>query len=291
MPAGIPGTDLGGIRADLGSIPLGGVDTAGVDWALQSLEGWDSPDVRSEYTEREADHGAWASPVYYGARPITLAGIVTAPDRTTLEDALERLRSAASLGDTTLVVYELTTPKQATVRRSGKPLVAYTTDRIATYSVMVTAADPRRYDVTLQTGTAYLPSTSGGVTLPAALPWTLSSTTVSGEIDAVNSGTFESRPVLTIAGPVSAPQILCQMPDGSVKFLNYSQDLLSGDVLVIDTDAHTVTLNGNVSRRRFLTLPTGWPTIPAASMVSFLFRAGSYNSTAMLTATWRSAWM
>jgi hypothetical protein len=285
------GQDLGGLRVDLGSIPLGGVDAAGVAWSLQTLEGWDSAEVRSEYTDREADHGAWASPVYFGSRPITLTGTATAPDRTTLEDALERLRIAAALDDTTLVVYELAQPKQATVRRSGKPLVAYVTDRIATYSVMVTAADPRRYSTTLQTATTGLPSTTGGVTLPATLSWTLSSTTISGEIDAYNNGTFETRPLLTITGPVLAPRVYCQMPDGSVKFLNFSQDLLTGDVLTIDTDAHTVTLNGNVSRRRFMSTPNGWPTIPAASTVSFLFKSGGYNSTATLTATWRSAWM
>ncbi|MGW1160355.1 phage distal tail protein [Streptomyces sp. NPDC002519] len=291
MPVGIPGTDLGGLRADLGVIPLGGVDTVGVSWSLQSLEGWDSPDVRSEYTEREADHGAWATPVYYGARPITLSGTVTAPDRMTLEDALERLRAAASLGDTTLVVYELTTPKQAVVRRSGKPLFAYVTDRIATYSVMVTAADPRRYSTTLQSGTTGLPTTSGGLTFPAAFPITFSATTVSGLINALNIGTFESRPILTITGPVTAPSVAATYPDGTVRQLIYSLDLQSGDVLTIDTDAHSVMLNGNVSRRRFLTASAGWPTIPAGSSANYQFQSSTYNASAMLTATWRSAWL
>jgi hypothetical protein len=40
---------------------------------LQTLEGWDSPEIRAEFQDREADHGAWASPVYLGSRPITLA--------------------------------------------------------------------------------------------------------------------------------------------------------------------------------------------------------------------------
>lgn len=285
------GQDLGGLRADLGSIPLGGVDSLGVAWALQSLEGWDGSEVRSQYTDREADHGAWASPVYLGSRPVTLAGTVTAPDRTTLEDALERLRAAAALTDTTLVVYELTTPKQAVVRRSGKPLFAYVTDRIATYSVMVTAADPRRYATTLQSGTTGLPTTSGGLSFAATFPITFSATTVSGQINAVNNGTFETRPVLTITGPVTAPSVAALYSDGTVKQLIYSLDLQTGDVLTIDTDAHSVILNGNVSRRRFMTVSGGWPTIPASSSVNYQFQSPTYNATAMLTATWRSAWM
>lgn len=285
------GQDLGGISVDLGAIPLGRVDSNGVAWALQSFDGWDGSEVRSEYTDREADHGSWASPAYLGSRPITLAGTVTAPDRTSLESALEQLRAAAALGDTTLVVYELAGPKQAVVRRSGKPLFAYVTDRIATYSVLVTAGDPRRYSTTLQTGTTGLPSTTGGLTFPVTFPVTWSATTVSGQINAVNQGSMDTRPVLTITGPVVAPTVSALYPDGTVRQLVYSLDLATGDVLVIDTDAHTVILNGTVSRRRFMTVASGWPTIPANSQVIYQFQSSTYNATAMLTATWRSAWM
>jgi hypothetical protein len=70
---------------------------------------------------------------------------------------------------------------------------------------------------------------------------------VSGQINAVNSGTLDTRPVLTITGPVVAPTVSALYPDGSVRQLIYSQDLATGDVLVIDTDAHTVVLNGVTS--------------------------------------------
>lgn len=284
------GADLGGIRVDLGTVALGAVDSDGVAWFLQAMEGWDSPENRSEVTEREGDHGAWASPVYLGSRPITLSGTIIAPSRTLLEGAMDQLRVAAGLDDTVLTVRE-TVPKQATVRRSGKPLMQYVTDTAATYSVMVTAADPRRYSTTLQSKSTMLPSSSGGLTPPVTPPLTSTAVTVSGEISAGNDGTFETRAVFTIAGPADSPQILTAMPDGSVIFLNYTDILYAGDVLVIDTDAKTCVLNGVVSRRRFLITPTGWPTIPALSTVACQFRARYYNSSATLTASWRSAWM
>jgi hypothetical protein len=246
--------------------------------------------VRAEFQEREADHGAWASPVYLGSRPITLAGTVEAPDRAALDAALDQLYVAAALADTTLTVWE-STPKQATVRRSGKLLAQHVTDRIATWSVMVTAADPRRYGTILQTGTTGLPTTSGGLTFPATFPVTFSATTVSGQINAVNAGSMDTRPVLTITGPVVAPTVSALYPDGTVRQLIYSQDLAAGDVLVIDTDAHTVVLDGVTSRRRFMTVSAGWPTIPANGSVNYQFQSGTYNATATLTATWRSAWM
>lgn len=285
-----PGAALDGLRASLGSVNLGAVDSDGTAWFLQTLEGWDSPEVRAEFTDREADHGAWASPVYLGSRPITLAGTIVAPSQDLLEAAMERLRAAASLTDTVLTVWE-TVPKQAAVRRSGKPLVQYVTASTATYSVMVTAQDPRRYSTTLSTGTTALPSTSGGLAFPAAFPLAFSATTVSGLINAVNTGNVDTRPVLTIAGPVVAPTIAALYPDGTVRQLIYSLDLVTGDVLTIDTDARTVLLNGGVSRRRFMTVAGGWPVIRAGSSVSYQFQSGTYNATAMLTAAWRSAWM
>jgi hypothetical protein len=285
-----PGTDNDGRQATLGTLRLGATDTAGVNWFLQSLEGWDSPEVRAELQDREADHGSWASPVYLGSRPVTLAGTVEAPDRAALDAALDQLYAAASLTDTTLTVWE-STPKQATVRRSGKVLAQHVTDRTATWSVLVTAADPRRYSTTLQTGTTGLPTTSGGLTFPVTFPVTFSAVTISGQINAINAGSMDTRPIITIAGPVVAPSVSALYPDGTLRQLIYSLDLASGDVLVIDTDAHTVILNGGVSRRRFMTVSGGWPTIPASSSVNYQFQSSTYNATAMLTATWRSAWM
>ncbi|HVE26960.1 MAG TPA: hypothetical protein VNC22_16235 [Sporichthya sp.] len=285
-----PGVDFDGLPVTLGTLRLGSVDDAGVAWFLQKKDGWDSPEVRADLQERQADHGSWFSPVYLGSRPITLAGTIEAPSRAALQDAWDRMLVAASLTDTTLTVWE-STPKQVTVRRSGKQLMEYVTDRTATWSVMVTAEDPRRYSTDLQSGTTGLPSTSGGLVFPVTPPITFSATTVSGSIGAVNSGTFETRPILTITGPVVAPVVSALYPDGTVRQLVYSQDLQAGDVLVIDTDAHSVTLNGNASRRRFMSVPSGWPSIPAMASVSYQFASGTYNSTAMLTAQWRSAWM
>ncbi|MFG2400778.1 phage distal tail protein [Streptomyces lydicus] len=284
------GDTLDGLRVDLGDIPLGGVDDAGVAWSLQTLEGWDSAEHRSETQQREGDHGAWLGPAYLGERPITLAGTITAPDRGVLDDATERIRAAAALAPTLLVVQE-SRPKQAVVQRSGKPLLQYLTDRLASYSVMVTAGDPRRYSTDLQQGTTALPSTSGGLTLPYAVPYTISATTVAGQVDALNEGSIDTRPALTITGPVSQPRVYGQMPDGSVRVVKCAFDLLDGDVLVIDTDMHTAILNGNTSRRRFVSAPQGWPTIPARGTVSYQFRSSVYSATALLTVQWRSAWM
>ncbi|MET8693639.1 hypothetical protein ABZV65_13970 [Streptomyces bauhiniae] len=286
----VPGTDIDGLQATLGTLRFGAVDAYGVAWRLQTLDGWDSPEVRAEFQDREADHGAWASPVYLGARPITLAGVIEATDRGTLQAAMDRLSAAVALTDTTLTVWEQT-PRQATVRRSGKLLKQYVSDRVANWSALVTAADPRLYEVDQQTGTTGLPAATGGLSFPATFPVTFSATTVSGQIIADNAGSVGTRPVLTITGPVSAPSVSALYPDGSVRQLLYSLDLAAGDSLVIDIDAHSVLLTGGVSRRRFLNVSGGWPSIPAGASVAFQFQGATYNPTAQLTVSWRSAWM
>lgn len=285
-----PDTDLDGRRVDLGSVSLGRVDSAGVAWHLQEMEGWDGSEVRAEYQVREYDHGAWAAPVYLSERPITLAGKVVAPDLIALDGAMEQLRAAAALTATVLTVYE-TVPKQATVRRSGKPLIRPMSDRVAEFSLLVTAADPRRYSTALQSQTTGLPVTTGGPSPPLTPPITLSASSVTGTINAANTGTIDCPPVLTIAGPVTAPRILVQQPDGTVQTLSYSQNLLAGEELVIDCNARTVVLDGTASRRRYLSVPLGWPLIPAGGTAVIQFQSTVYDASAMITAEWRSAWL
>lgn len=285
------GEDLGGLRVDLGDVPLGGVDTAGVAWPLSEFEGWDASESEGEIQRREGGHGSWPATVYLRERPMTLTGSIVAPDRVALDDAMERARTAAGLTDTLLLSYE-STPKQALVRRAGKPLLRYLTDRIASYSLLVTAADPRRYSTELQQKFTLLPSTSGdGLAPPLIPPLQSTAVIVAGDVTVSNEGSFETCPTITIDGPVYAPQVLAQMPDGGVVSLLYSQTLDDGEQLVIDTDAHTVMLNASASRRRFLAAPSGWPVIPARSSVTFQFRSTTKNASARMTVRWRSAWL
>lgn len=285
-----PGLVLAGKTATLGGVTLGAVDSAGVAWTLDadSLQGWDSPDVRTEYSEREADHGAWAGPTYLAARVITLAGKIVAPGLAALDAAIDQLSAAASLGDTVLTVAE-TVPKQCTVRRSGRLLLRLETDRIASYSVMLTAADPRRYSTVLQSQSTALPSSSGGLTLPVTLPIVITAGSTSGTLTLTNAGTIGSRPVLTVAGPVPGFNLLVSYADGTVRQLAYTDTLNTGDVLVLDTDAHTAILNGTVSRRRYLSGP--WPEVPAGQTVTVSWNSAGTDPAALLTATVRSAWM
>lgn len=273
----------------LGDLPLNVEDDYGVEWIVTGLSGWSgSPSGTVEITARTGDHGGWASPNYLKERVLELSGAVIAPNRPALVAAIDRLIGSVGLGETTLRVAEGGLDRQAAVVRSGEVLVDAST-RSATWSVPLTAPDPRRYSTAVGTGSTGLPSTTGGLTLPTAPPLLLDAVTVRGQIDAANDGTIPTRPLFTVSGPVVQPQIITLYPDGTVATLSYSDTLNDGDQLVIDTDAHTAMLNGTASRRRYLS--GTWPEIPAGAPVAFQFRASSYDSDALLTAEWRSAWM
>lgn len=282
-------TFLGQRTVTLGALPLLATDGAGVDWVITDVKGWDSAEIRAETTIRQADHGVWASPVYLGARPITLTGAILAPNEASRDAAVEQLLAAASLTDTLLVVGE-STPKQAMVRRSGPPVVQIQGPYGATYSLLVTAADPRRYSTVLQSQSTGLPAVTGGLTLPLTLPVTITATVGSGTITLVNQGSFATRPTLTISGPcIGGFTIGASRPDGVGTLQTYSNDLGVGDVLVLDSDARTAILNDQVSRRRYLS--GTWPEIPADSSLTFSWTCPTYSASASLSGTCRSAWM
>ncbi|MFF3620071.1 phage distal tail protein [Streptomyces sp. NPDC002467] len=279
---------LGGTPIKLGSLPLSVVDDAGVTWLPTKVKGWSSPGVRAELHPRQADHGAWASPAYLDARPISIEGLIAAPTTAARDAAIEQLYTAVALTDTVLVVEE-TVPKQVTVRRSGEVLVELVNPYSATYSAMVTAADPRRYSTTLQSQSTALPSTTGGLTVPLTVPLSISTTVVAGSITLVNEGNIATRPTFTVEGPVTNPTITVQYPDGTVRALLYGSTLEVGDELVIDTDLHSAVLNGTTSRRLYLS--GQWPEIPPGTAVEVGWYADSSDPAALLTGSVRSAWM
>lgn len=283
-------TQIGAIPVALGSLQLSAVDDAGVAWVHTDLKGWSSPGTRSELQPRQADHGAWASQVYLDARPLTITGAINAPSTSARDAAVDQLIAAVSLTDTTLTVTE-SIPRQVTVRRSGELLIDLVGPYSATYSALVTAADPRRYSTALQSQSTGLPSVSGGLTFPITFPITFATTSTGGSFSLVNDGSIGTRPIFTITGPVVEPVIVAERPDGSTMQLAYSDTLGVGDTLVIDCDAHSAVLNTTTGRRRFLSAQPSWPEIDPGSSLAIQWTASSYDSAALLTGTARSAWM
>ncbi|MEK6343976.1 MAG: hypothetical protein V4737_09070, partial [Curtobacterium sp.] len=186
----------------LGGIPFGDVDEFGVDWSIEKFDGWmGATKSTSEITQKPRQSGGWRSTGYSGARSIAASGKIYAPDAAALADAFDRLNDAIPAGvDRTLVVTYAGTTRWVTVQQSDDILPGWETDVIGTWSIQVESTDWRKFGEAL-TGSTKLPSTSGGLTIPFTIPFTINAVTVTGQVGLNNPGNESGPVVLRVDGP------------------------------------------------------------------------------------------
>jgi hypothetical protein len=149
------------------------------------------------------------------------------------------------------------------------------------------APDPRKYSVPPQSaGLVIGPPALGNLALPFSLPVSFpgnippSSTSVT----AYNTGTFETRPTLTIGGPITSPAVVNAALAQTVSFTGLT--LGPTDQLVLDMDNRQPLLNGvfypaDVSS-------AWWTLYPGATQV---YLDGITTGGASLTVTYSPAYI
>jgi hypothetical protein len=259
------------------------------------LTGWeDIPDFDTGDADRPTAHGAWPGARY--AKPRKVGGTVwMVPESAggaTLT-AVRVLRQALLLGDAerwlavrlhgeTLAVRARVSQRVLTADRT------YATQGVSKASVQWLATDPRRYLVDEQTAATSPPQPESGLTWPLAWPLYWGQTVSTGDVAAANEGSAPSHPVLTFSGPCGNPTVT---EHTTSRRLRYEIELATGDELVVDTAAGTVTLNGTASRRHTATADSGPEELfafePGQAQLSF--RPDTYENDARMTVRWRSA--
>ncbi|MBA2767868.1 MAG: phage tail family protein [Sporichthyaceae bacterium] len=265
------------------------VDAYGVDWLLTKLDGWDdgyaAPD--SGVTNRVSDHGGHVSDVFAVPRIVHVEGRLKAPSWDAATLAWERLMAAVPLSDQTTMtvahgVAAVLPTKQAAVRQHEKPVISERVGGLLSYSLSLIAPDPRRYSTVLQTASTGLPFTTGGLSLPIALPISIGATVNSGRLSVVNDGNVASPPLLSITGPCPAPTITHL---GSGRRLVVADAIDAGRVLTIDTVDQVALLDGTVLRT---VTGSWWHLEPGVNQIAFT--APAFDAGALLTISFRSAW-
>jgi hypothetical protein len=124
---------------------LEGTDQYG-EWGVQSLEGWwDSPDQKSEQTDRpQGIDGEFTLPVDYKARYVTPMGIFIADSEEKMFMGMNRF-SAMLRQPGRLQVVGYGPDQWADVQRSSGLTITPETDRICRWQVRVKAPDPRKF--------------------------------------------------------------------------------------------------------------------------------------------------
>lgn len=139
------------MRVDLNGQAFSGLDTDEMArWICQSLDGWDSPQVRQTILQATGRHGGRMSGSYYGTRPMVLAGKALAKNGHTADELADHLAAVTDLVTSSglLTVHEQA-PKRCRVFRAGESRIARPTNTRIEFSIPLVAVDPIKYSTTL----------------------------------------------------------------------------------------------------------------------------------------------
>jgi hypothetical protein len=273
-PAAGPATDL----------EFGTVDANGIAWMLQSVVGADGPATSGQVVQQAGDHGGWATPQFYAPRTLTLTVWASAPSQALRDVARATMQQSVPVSDLALLRLDEPIPKQMLVRRSGALTETYPVPTDVVFTVGLVAPDPRKYSTVLHSLTANQGAGPAGLTSPNTTPFTLPAGAPPMSASATNAGSFETRPVVTIAGPVTAPAVVNQATGQSVSYSALA--LGASDVLAVDFLNRQALLNG-VFRPADL-WSSWWVMPPGTTGVQV---TGTASTGASMTAAWRDAWI
>ena len=224
--------------AVVGGLNLSNIETSGVTWVLQSVQGWGAPHGTLKPEQKPRQAGAWAGDSFSAGRSIVLTGAVYAPNAALASDALDRLIVAAGLPPTPFVMVESGLSRTTTVRRDGDVIETWLNQQAFTYSVQLFAPDPRKFGTPLTVATSEF-STAGGLTVPFTVPFSINSTISAGLITLTNSG-YETGPVVArIDGPCTNP-VITHVGVAGPQVFSLNLSLQVGEFLLIDMDKRTV---------------------------------------------------
>ncbi len=254
--------------------------------------------MRTGDTPRPRDQGEWIGLDLYSGRDFTMDTDVIS-DGTSVQHALEALGSALQVGGTTENPFYIQLPNlpllvtMARCRKWDYPInISYGAGLVSPVATAFHSTDPRIYTAPTNTATCGLPTPSAGFKFALAFNLSFGGGTGNNSVTVVNSGNFEMRPIITIAGPCLNPSI----SNGSITgnpTLQFGFQLNSGDSLVVDLDAHTAVLNGTSSRLNTMQPGFVWWNLPASStnVISFNSQDTSLAAGTMTVAAPAGAWI
>jgi hypothetical protein len=270
-------------------------DDWGIDWIVESEDGWSSsPAIRALMEDKTSGDGTWNGPGAYGARVITLGGKALASDRVSMLMAKDRIR--ACMGPRNFVpiqVDEAHMSRMALIRQSDVLTITDSGAYAFSWSMIMTAPDPRRYATSPTTGTTGLPTVNTmGRTYNEAFPVLYGGGSSStGSVAITNYGDFDEAPaVITFNGPIVTPRV-AHVPTGRI--LTFNITVAEGDTLVLDLANQTVLLNGTANRKSSLTPSSAWFMLrPGENELQFRGQAGTSaaGTAPTMTVTASSAW-
>jgi Phage tail protein len=265
-------------------LEFGVVDANGIAWMLNEVAGDDGPATSGQVVQQAGDHGGWATPQYYAPRTLTLTVTASAPSQALRDVARATMQQAVPVSDLALLRLDEPVPKQMLVRRSGALTEVRPVLTDVVFTVGLVAPDPRKYSTVLHTLTANQGSGPAGLAPPWTPPITLPAGAGPMAGSVTNAGSFETRPTVTITGPITGPGVVNQTTGQTVSFSALT--LGATDVLAVDFLNKQALLNGVF---RTANLASSWWVMPPGT--TGVQVTGTAATGAAMTVAWRDAWI
>jgi len=269
------------MHAVLGGLDLNVLEASGVKWTTQSVEGWGGTGSSIAVANKPRSAGAWAGNGYAQPRHLSIGGLVRASTEDAVSAAFDRLNEAVGFDDTLLTITEGSRSRWCMVRRTDEVLRSDLSPTVAKWSVQVVALDPRKHGAPI-TASTRLPSSSGGLTIPYTIPYSINSTQVTGQVSIVNPGNETGPVTMRINGPCTGP-VITHIGSGLRLVFAASMTLGAGEWSDIDHEAHTVLAQGTTTRAQYVTSRQWSGLEPGQNTWSFT--AATYSAGALLTVT------
>jgi len=217
-----------------------------------------------------------------------MGGLIHGANVAAIEAAFDRLNAAVSLAPFDIIVLESGRLRTATVRRKGEVIPKWHSDKLAEYSILVSAKDPRKFGDLVSASTR-LPFSEGGLIRPSTWPRTWTGVSGTGQVTINNPGNTQAPVWLRIDGPLPAGgwTVTHQGKKSSLTFAT-ALSLGSGEFVTVDMDRREVLAQGQAPRSGYVT-SRGWFSLDPGDNV-IAFSAQNYSSTASLTVSTKPAW-
>lgn len=258
----------------------------------------DKPQVKVGDIDKTYDHGMWAGDDFFTMRSITLDFRVVATSASQHLSLLNSMINAFNTSLTELPLYYMNSTRYSNVRvRKMSPALDIHWEQgmlTCVVSVQMDATDPRQYDANIVTITESTPSNAQGVTFPVTFPIVFTADPT-GSFTVTNNGNLDTRPIITISGPISSPFIQNVTTGQYLWWPNLT--LGASDYLTVDLARRGSWLNGTgpytatPGYSQNYQLASGyswWSFQPGTTTV--IFRGNLFNQQGSLSMPFASAW-
>lgn len=271
----------------VGSLALisGGLPTPGFT-LMQPVEGLEGPPHRTNSFSRPGRHGAMVTSQFYDGRLITLQGTISGVDYATYLANRQAFIAATNI-DLDGNNYPVPTRISYTMLDGtsyfvdvffDKPMMELTAPTRCDFQVTAIAPNPMIFGAIQVVSSAISRPSGGGYVVPMVVPY-ISAASTGGSVTLNNAGSETAWPIITLTGPLATP-VLTNTTTGAVLQLSYT--IATGDVVIIDMDNHTITLNGASLISTKTSTSDWWGLVPGNNTITLTTTASADTGTAVV---------